>query len=66
MIILRSVLLRTRNVSNRLIEKIKAHILCSGTFLSKIVPFIKKVGKYFTAWYATDDNMAHAHGMLDT
>jgi hypothetical protein len=36
--------------------------------LSNIVPFVKKkkLERYFTAGQATDENMAHEHGMLDT
>jgi len=35
-------------------------------FSSKIVPFMRSCGKkYPTAGQATDDNMAHAHCMLD-
>jgi len=34
---------------------------------SKIVPFVDNVEKkYFRARQTTDDNMAHAHCMLDT
>jgi len=33
---------------------------------SKFVPFMRQRGKIFRAGQATDDNMAHAHSMLDT
>jgi len=46
------------------VEKINRHILCSVTFFSKIMPFIKNVEKYYRARQATDENMAHAHCML--
>jgi hypothetical protein len=48
------------------VEKIKTHILCSITCLSKIVPFIRKFEKKLYSRHATDDNMAHVHCMLDT
>jgi len=35
-------------------------------FLPKIVPSMRYVEKYCIAGQATDDNMAHAHCMLDT
>jgi len=50
----------------RVVDKIETHILCSATFLKQnIVPFMSVVEKYGTAGQATDDNMAHAHFMLD-
>jgi len=54
-----------RNVSDKSVEKIKTHILCSVTFLSKIVPFMNTVKTYFITEQAPDDNMEHAHYMLD-
>jgi hypothetical protein len=40
-------------------EKIKTHILSS-------IPFFEIRAVYESARRATDDNMAHAHCMLDT
>jgi len=37
----------------KVVEKIETHILCSVTFLSKIVLFINNVEKYCTAGQAT-------------
>jgi hypothetical protein len=55
------------NVSDKVVEKIKAHVLCAITFfLSKIVLFQKKKKKYCRAGQATDDNTAHVQCMLDT
>jgi hypothetical protein len=56
-----------RNVSNKFVEIIKTHVLCSVTFLfcPKIVPFMKYCRKYGGAREAADDNMAHARHMLD-
>ena len=49
------------------VQKIKTHILCSVTFFPKIVPFMRYCGKNIVrAGEATDDNMAHAHCVLDT
>jgi len=50
----------------KVVEKIKTRILCSVTFFPKIVPFMGKGINYSRAGQTTDDNMAHAHCMLDT
>ena len=50
----------------KVVEKIKTHILCSVTFFRKSYRLWDNVEKYCTAGQATDDNMAHAHFMLDT
>ena len=47
-------------------EKTKAQILCSMIFFPKIGLFWENVEKYCTVGQATDDNLAHAHCMLDT
>jgi hypothetical protein len=62
-IVSRRFLLRMRNVSDEVVEKIKTNILRSVTF-PKIVPLWNNVEKYGTAREATDDNMAHAHCKL--
>jgi hypothetical protein len=54
-----------RNVSDKVVEKVKTHILCSVTFVSKIVHFMNTVEKCFITVQATDDNMTHAHYMQD-
>jgi hypothetical protein len=38
---------------------------CSMTLFQKIVPFMRYVEKYCRDGQATDDNMAHAHCILD-
>jgi len=52
------------------VEKIKTHFIFNKPFslsLSpKIVPFMRYVEKYRRAAQAKDDNMTHAHWMLDT
>jgi len=54
-----------RNISHKFVEKIKTHILCSITFFFKSCRLLDNVEKYCRAGQATDDNMAHAHCMLD-
>jgi len=49
----------------KVIEEITTHILCSVTFSRKWCRLWDNEGKYCTAGLATDDNMAHAHYMLD-
>ena len=58
-----------RNVSDKIVEKIKTHILCSMNFFF----FLENHVFYEIMWkniveagQATDDNMAHALCMLDT
>ena len=46
------------------VEKIKTHILYSVFF--KSCREWENMEKYYRAGQATDDNMAHAHWMLDT
>jgi hypothetical protein len=46
-----------RNISNKVVEKIKAHILFSVTFFRKSCRLWDNVKKYGTARQATDDNI---------
>jgi hypothetical protein len=46
-------------------ENKKAHFMFNNVF-SKIVPFGYKVENQCSTRQATDENMAHAHCMLDT
>jgi len=48
----------------KVVEKIKTPIVCSITFFL-IVPFMRYVEKYCRVGKATDDNMVHAHRMVD-
>ena len=50
----------------KFVERIKTHISYSVTFFSEVVSFLNSVEKHGTARQPTDDNMAHAHYMLDT
>jgi hypothetical protein len=55
-----------RNVSDKVAEKIKTHILCTVSFFfSTIMQFMRYVEKYCRAGQATDDNVAHVDFMLD-
>ena len=50
----------------KVVQKIKTHILCSVTFLRKSCRLWDNVEKYNRVGQATDDNMTHAHCVLDT
>jgi len=47
-------------------EKIKTLLLCSVTFFRISCRLWDNVENYCRVGQATDDNMAHAHCMLDT
>jgi len=53
-----------RNVSEKIVEKIKRHVLCSIMFFPKIVRLVGKCRKRCTAGEATDGNMTHAQCRL--
>jgi len=55
-----------RNVSDKTVEKIKTHISYSVAIFRKSFRLWDNVEKHCTAEQATDDNMAHAHFVLDT
>ena len=57
-IILPRRIFRMRNVSDKVVERIKTHILCSITFSRKSCSLWENVEKYSGAWQATNDNMA--------
>jgi hypothetical protein len=40
----------------KVVEKIKAHVLCPTTFLPKIVLFMRQLWKVGRAGQSTDDN----------
>jgi len=65
LIIFGSVLLRMRNVSEKVVKKIETHILVSVTFFL-IVPFMRYVEKYCRAEQFAYDEMAHAQCRLDS
>ena len=48
------------------VDKLETHILRSVTFFRNSYRFWDNVEKYFRAGQATDENMAHAHCMLDS
>ena len=59
------ILLRIINFSDK-ICRAKTDILCSVTLFRKSCRLWSNVEKYFTAGHDADDNMDHAHWMLDT
>ena len=61
----RSVLLITRNVSDRAVEKIKTHILCIVTSFRKSYRLGDNVEKYCWNRQATEGNMVNGHFNLD-
>jgi len=63
LIISRSVLLRMRNVSDKILENIKALILCLITFIRKSCHLWYNWGKYCTAGQTTDDITAQERGI---
>jgi len=61
-------LLERKTFQAKVVEKIKTHIFCS---ICLYVFFLKpaiydNVEECYRAEQATDDNMAHAHSVLDT
>jgi hypothetical protein len=66
-VISRWVLLRMRNISDKVVEKIKTHIflLCNPP-PRKTYRVWDNVKKYCRDRQATDENMAHSQGMLDS
>jgi hypothetical protein len=52
----RSVLLRMRNISDKLVDKTKTRILCSVTFFRKSCRLWDNVEKYCSAGQGTDDD----------
>ena len=63
--ICRWILFRMKKLSVRVAEQIKTRILCSTTFFRNSCRLWDSVENYGRAGQATDDNMAHAHCMLD-
>jgi hypothetical protein len=57
MIISRPFRVTMRHVSDKVVEKIKTHILCSITFSRKSCRFLDNVAKYGRRKQATDDNI---------
>jgi hypothetical protein len=55
-----------RSVSDKVVEKITPHLLCSINIFEKRAVYEIKWQKYSTFGKTTDENMAHAHCMLDT
>jgi len=67
LIISRSFLLRMRNDSDKSCrENQNTHFTFSSFLFSKILPLLYNTEKCFTAVHAMDDNMAHAHCILNS
>ena len=65
LIISHSVLLRMKNVSVKVVERVETRLMFIY-FVLKIVPFIRNVEKYCRVGQATDNNMALEDCILDT
>jgi len=66
LLISRSTLLRMRKVSDKSCRENRDALLCSATFfLRKSCRLWKTWNKFCTTEQATDDNIAHAHPILD-
>jgi hypothetical protein len=61
-----SILRRMKNFSDRSCRESRDAHFMFNNFLAQIVPFMRYVEKCCRAGQATDNNMAHAHCMLDT
>jgi len=61
----RHIFLRTKMFQTKVVDKNETHILCPVPFFISCRLW-DKVEKYCRAGQATDNNMAHAHCMLDT
>jgi hypothetical protein len=61
----RLIILRMRNIWNKIVEKIKTHILYSVTFFQNLCSLWDTVKKCSGAREATDDNVVLAHFMLN-
>jgi len=66
-IISHSVLVRMRNLPDRVVEKINTHFIFDKFFFfRKSCHLWDNVEKYCRSRQTTGDNMVHAHWMLDT
>ena len=62
----RSFILRMKSVSGRICSEIEnTHSLFNNIFLSIICRLCDNVDKPCSTWQTADDDMAHAHFMLD-
>jgi hypothetical protein len=64
LIISRSIHLRMRNVSDKVVEKVEAHFLCSITVCRQSCHLCYNEEEYSRPRQATDGNMAHAHCII--
>ena len=61
----RSFFLKIRHYSDEVVEKIKTHFVFSNFFFRKSYKLWDNVEKYCRVGQVTDDNIAHAHFMLE-
>ena len=66
LIISHSFLLRMWHVSDKFVNKIKTHVSCSKTCFLNRAAYEKMWRNIVRVGHATDDNMVHAHCMLDS
>jgi hypothetical protein len=59
-------ILEWKMFQTKVTEKIKTHFMLNNFFFCKSSGLSDNVDKYHRAGQATDDNMAHAHCMVDT
>ena len=50
----------------KVVVKIETHFVYNDNFFPKIMPFMRKCGKYCREGHGTDENMTHAYFILDT
>jgi hypothetical protein len=65
MIISRALLLRTKNILDKFVEKIKTHFMFNNIFSRKSCLLWDSAEKYDTAGETKDETTAHAHCMPD-
>jgi len=58
--------LRIKYISDKVVHKIKTHVLCSLTLSENRAVYKKMWNKYCRVGQFTDDSMAHTHCMLHT
>jgi len=60
-----TILRKMKNILDKFVEKLKTHFVLIIFFTRKSCLLWNKVEKYCRSGQGTDDNMAHAHCMLD-
>jgi len=65
MTVSRLILMRMRTVTGQIGRKVKTHFLFNNFLFRKLCCLLDNLKSYCRARQATDDDVAHAHGMLD-